>query len=185
IFIGNVVTNCINRDRIEWTGATPKAIEMADFVACEDPWFRPVDIKLGPDGALYVADFYNRIIGHYEVPLDHPGRDREKGRIWRIVYRGENKQVPPTKVSDLTKLATPELVNRLRNTNLMVRMQAMDLLVERGGKDVIKETRALFDSTTDYPAVQALWVLERLGALTEKDLDRSLSASWHLIRIHA
>src|SRR5262249_18488186 len=64
-------------------------------------------------------------------------------------------------------------------------MQAMDLLVERGGKDVIKETRALFDSTTDYPAVQALWVLERLGALTEKDLDRSLSASWNLIRIHA
>src|SRR5262249_34852537 len=44
--------------------------------------------KLGPDGALYVADFYNRIIGHYEVPLTHPGRDRERGRIWRIVYRG-------------------------------------------------------------------------------------------------
>ena len=43
-------------------------------------------VKLGPDGALYVADFYNRIIGHYEVPLDHPGRDHERGRIWRIVY---------------------------------------------------------------------------------------------------
>ena len=43
--------------------------------SADDPWFRPVDLQLGPDGALYVADFYNRIIGHYEVPLDHPGRD--------------------------------------------------------------------------------------------------------------
>ena len=58
----------------------------------DDPWFRPVDIELGPDGALYVADFYNRIIGHYEVPLTHPGRDRERGRIWRIVYRGNGRQ---------------------------------------------------------------------------------------------
>jgi putative heme-binding domain-containing protein len=47
-----------------------------------------VDIQLGPDNALYIADFYNKIIGHYEVPLDHPGRDRERGRIWRVVKKG-------------------------------------------------------------------------------------------------
>ena len=88
VFIGNVVTNRINHDRIEWHGSTPKGIEQPDFVWSEDNWFRPVDIELGPDGALYVADFYNRIIGHYEVPLTHPGRDRTSGRIWRIVYRG-------------------------------------------------------------------------------------------------
>ncbi len=51
--------------------------------------------KFGPDGALYIADFYNRIIGHYEVPLDHPGRDRERGRIWRVAYRGPDGQNPP------------------------------------------------------------------------------------------
>ena len=78
VFIGNVVTNRINHDRIEWHGSTPKAIEQPDFVWSEDNWFRPVDIELGPDGALYVADFYNRIIGHYEVPLTHPGRDRDQ-----------------------------------------------------------------------------------------------------------
>ena len=55
-----------------------RAIEQPDFVWSEDNWFRPVDIELGPDGALYVADFYNRIIGHYEVPLTHPGRDRDQ-----------------------------------------------------------------------------------------------------------
>src|SRR5207248_1842143 len=80
VFIGNVVTNRVNRDRVEWHGSSPKGIEQPDFLTSDDPWFRPVDIKLGPDGALYVADFYNRIIGHYEVPLTHPGRDRERGR---------------------------------------------------------------------------------------------------------
>ena len=88
LLIGNPVTSKINHDRIEFRGSSPVAIEQPDFVTSDDPWFRPVDLCLGPDGALYVADFYNKIIGHYEVPLDHPGRDRERGRIWRIVRKG-------------------------------------------------------------------------------------------------
>jgi putative heme-binding domain-containing protein len=85
LFLGNVVTSKINHDHVTFTGSTPKANEQPDFLTSDDPWFRPVDLTLGPDNALYIADFYNRIIGHYEVPLDHPGRDRERGRIWRIV----------------------------------------------------------------------------------------------------
>src|SRR5205814_2319036 len=88
IFTGNVMTSRVNRDAVTFTGSTPLANERPDFVATDDPWFRPVNLQLGPDGALYMADFYNRIIGHYEVPLTHPGRDRERGRIWRIVYKG-------------------------------------------------------------------------------------------------
>src|SRR4030088_2646351 len=84
LFIGNVVTNRINRDRLERHGSTYRGIAMPDFLASAAPWFRPVDIKLGPDGALWVADFYTRIIGHYEVPLKHPLRTNEHGRIWRI-----------------------------------------------------------------------------------------------------
>ncbi len=90
LFNGNPVTQRINRDRLEWHGSTPKAIRMPDFLTCDDPWFRPVNLKLGPDGALYIADFYNPIIGHYEVPLTHPSRDHTHGRIWRVVWRGEN-----------------------------------------------------------------------------------------------
>ncbi|OYW21257.1 MAG: dehydrogenase, partial [Planctomycetales bacterium 12-60-4] len=78
LIIGNPVTGRINRDTLEIHGSTYKAIEQPDFLTCDDPWFRPVDIQLAPDGSLYVADFYNRIIGHYEVPLTHPGRDRER-----------------------------------------------------------------------------------------------------------
>ncbi len=89
LFNGNPVTRRINRDRLEWHGSTPKAIRMPDFLTCDDPWFRPIQVKLGPDGALYIADFYNPIIGHYEFPLADPRRDRKHGRIWRVVWRGE------------------------------------------------------------------------------------------------
>ncbi|MGL6075681.1 MAG: PVC-type heme-binding CxxCH protein [Fimbriiglobus sp.] len=83
--LGNVVTNRINSDKIVWKGSTPVAEEMPDLVSSSDPWFRPTDIKVGPDGAIYFADFYNRIIGHYEVDLNHPLRDKDRGRIWRVV----------------------------------------------------------------------------------------------------
>ena len=85
MFLGNCVTSKVNHDKITFTGSTPKANEQPDFITSDDPWFRPVDLQLGPDNALYIADFYNKIIGHYEVPLDHPGRDKERGRIWRVV----------------------------------------------------------------------------------------------------
>jgi glucose/arabinose dehydrogenase len=78
---GNVMTSRLNRNEVYFNGATAKGRELSDFMTSNDPWFRPVDIQLGPDGNLYVADFYNKIIGHYEVRLDHPERDRTSGRI--------------------------------------------------------------------------------------------------------
>jgi putative heme-binding domain-containing protein len=95
MLLGNCVTSKVNHDKITFTGTTPQAREKPDFITSEDPWFRPVDLQLGPDNALYVADFYNRIIGHYEVPLNHPGRDRERGRIWRVVKTGAAKNPRP------------------------------------------------------------------------------------------
>ena len=84
ILLGNCVASRINQDKVVFNGSTPHAQELPDFLTSDDLWFRPVDLQIGPDKALYVADFYNRIIGHYEVPLDHKGRDRERGRIWRV-----------------------------------------------------------------------------------------------------
>jgi putative heme-binding domain-containing protein len=84
MFIGNVVTNKINADRIVWRGGSPVAIEAPDLLSSSDPWFRPTDLKVGPDGGIYVADFYNKIIGHYEVDLKHPQRDKMRGRIWKL-----------------------------------------------------------------------------------------------------
>ena len=98
ILSGNVMTSRLNRNRLSYQGATARGRELSDFLTSDDPWFRPVDLQLGPDGHLYVADFYNRIIGHYEVPLDHPQRDRTSGRIWQIRYVGESgRPADPTR----------------------------------------------------------------------------------------
>lgn len=98
---GNVMTCRINRNQLTYQGATAKAIAMPDLLTSDDPWFRPVDLQFGPDGCLYVADFYNKIIGHYEVPLDHPDRDRTSGRIWRIRWNGDEAAIDPSKGNEL------------------------------------------------------------------------------------
>ena len=137
VFIGNVVTNRINRDTIDWHGSTPKGILQPDFLSSDDPWFRPVDLKLGPDGALYVADFYNKIIGHYEVSLTHPGRDRERGRVWRIVYRGEDGKRPIPPLPNFAEMDVSALTNELSSPNFARRVLATNQLVSDGGNEVV------------------------------------------------
>jgi putative heme-binding domain-containing protein len=131
-FLGNVTANRINLDKIEFTGSTPRAVERPDFLVTGDMWFRPVDIKLGPDGALYVSDFYNKIIGHYEVDLKHPGRDKFRGRIWRIIWRGpDGKGDAPKMMADLTKAPIHNVHLAIGDQNLTVRMLATQQLIER------------------------------------------------------
>ena len=89
-FGGNVVTGRVNRNQLMYQGSSMRAREESDFLIPSDPWFRPVHLQFGPDGGLYIADFYNRIIGHYEVDLNHPGRDRTRGRIWKVVFTGHD-----------------------------------------------------------------------------------------------
>ena len=127
LFVCNPVTGRVNHDWLAAYGSSYRAIERPDFLTCDDPWFRPVDSKVGPDGALYIADFYNRIIGHYEVPLTHPQRDRTRGRIWRIVYDGPagRRHVPGP---DLTRQSISELITSLNHPNLTIRNLATQQL---------------------------------------------------------
>ncbi len=188
LFLGDVVENRINAYRIDWTGATPKAT-FEPFLTSSDPWFRPVDIKLGPDGCLYFADFYNRIIGHYEVDLKHPGRDRDKGRIWRIVYRGLDGKSGPQPVVNLAKADVKSLVKALGSANLTVRLQATHQLVARGGKEAVAALQPIIEDIAregdGARKAHALWVLERLGKLDDNVLASASSASEKMVRVHA
>ncbi|MBL8827344.1 MAG: c-type cytochrome [Planctomycetaceae bacterium] len=184
LFIGNPITAQINHDRLKWHGSTSEAIEQPDFLSCDDRWFRPVDVKLGPDGALYIADFYNCIIGHYEVPLDHPQRDRHRGRIWRVVYKGDNTQKVPPPI-DLTKLDRRKLVDRLADENLAVRMLASQVLHGRMDEETRKLLQTMADfSPNDDQRVAALWLVERQGGAIADQL-HFIEQAPSLVKVHA
>ncbi len=187
--IGNVVTNRINMDKIEWHGSTPRGIEQPDFVWSEDNWFRPVSMQIGPDGAMYVSDFYNRIIGHYEVPLTHPGRDRTSGRIWRIVYKGDgSRPIPSPEAVDRTRSSVDELIEDLKNPILPVRVSATNQLVARGGEEAVKKLkeRSLSREAGATAQVHALWALERFAALDDETLMATVgNAASEAVAIHA
>ncbi len=179
---GNVVTCRIDRDKIEYHGSTPKAIEMPDFLASDDPWFRPDALYLGPDGALYVSDFYNRIIGHYEVPLTDPRRDYERGRLWRISYKATKPRV-----FDISKSDAPQLIAALNDTNLTARILAMNELSDRLGKDAVDPVTAMLkdSKSTSLQKAHGLWVLFRLNALPADLLTAAAKDSDPMVRTHA
>lgn len=197
MFVGNVMTNVIHRDIPEWRGSSPWVEKPTDFVSCDDWWFRPVDLQLGPDGGLYVADFYNCIIGHYEVDLKHPRRDRHRGRIWRVVWQGTDGPAATGTPSDLTRLGTDKLVDLLGDGNATVRRLAYDTLLARasapgGDRDgiaallerVIAASPAPAAASIDERRALAVWGLARLGRLSGDTLARAASDPASVVRVH-
>lgn len=204
-FGGNVMTGRINRNSLRQIGSTVEAREEPDFVVSSDPWFRPVDLQIGPDGALYVADFYNRIIGHYEVDLNHPGRDRHRGRIWKIRYTGSPNRRGSARgsiASDSSKdglsqieesengLAwlpptVQDLTSKLGSENLQVRMRATDTLVDAYPHIAGNAARQLLTSDNALQVVQAAWILQRTDQLSIVDMNLLLHAKDELVREHA
>lgn len=187
LFVGNVMTSRVHCDSLHWQGSTVRAKAEPDFLTTDDSWFRPVDLRIGPDGALYIADFYNRIIGHYEVPLDHPGRDRHRGRIWRVVYTGsKTTQRRGSGSMDLKRANVAQLIDALKHPNLTHRMLATDQLSDRIGTTAINELDSLArNSSHSNASVHALWALERLDRLTEEHLTIASRNPNTLTRIHA
>jgi putative heme-binding domain-containing protein len=182
MFVGNVQTSRLNQDAITFHGSSSKGQELPDFLSTDDPWFRPVDQSWGPDGALYVADFYNKIIGHYEVPLTHPGRDRERGRLWRIVYRGKDGALPkPELPADVAGL-----VKELGSGNPTRRTLALNELCDRiRGEAVAPLRTAIAKPLNGLQKANALWALFRLGEFTDALLLSALADGDPLVRTHA
>ena len=193
-FHGNVMTSRINRNSLQRTGASISAREEPDLLISGDPWFRPSDLVLGPDDALYVADFYNKIIGHYEVKLDDPRRDRLRGRIWRIVYRGSDESSEDTRqgIRKSPPLNTlDEQLRALGASNQTLRTLAREALIARGsvnapqrpavlrGLDAASNDRARVDRR-----IESLWALHRLGAVDTARLTRALDDGEPRVRTH-
>ena len=198
-YSGNVMTSRINCNKPEYHGSTIKAIEQPDFLSTADPWFRPVDIHIGPDGAMYILDFYNRIIGHYEVPLPHPGRDRTSGRIWRVAYKGEGTgdrrqgtgasavgnalRGVPGGGRDLTRLTIPQLIDQLDSPQLEHRVRVLNYLLDAHGKECLPSAGTAPVSPPQKVAL--IWMLERLGSFDASRFEVMAAHSDRTVRVHA
>lgn len=203
-YLGNVMTSRVNRDSLVTSGSSARAVEQPDFVISKDPWFRPVDIQAGPDGALYIADFYNRIIGHYEVALDHAGRDRHRGRIWRVTYVGENGrgsggenassgQTAGTlnSVKDLTRAEIDTLIHESQTPDIPRKLQIITELVNRLHGET-KQTavsamrqKLIRSDLHEESRIALLWALYRGQILTENEILEATNSTSEQVRIHA
>ncbi len=173
VFISEPVHNLVHREVLEPDGVSFTSHRAPDeqdreFLASTDNWFRPTMLKTGPDGALYIADFYRFVLEHPEwiAPETQARLDlragADKGRIWRVVPENQ----PRRKVPNLAKLNTTELVAALDSPSGWQRDTAQRLLVERQDKAAMKPLETLGKSAVNPKVrVQALCTLEGLNAL--------------------
>ncbi len=113
------------------------AKEKTALVSCEDGNFRPVDVQFGPDGALYIVDWHNALIGHLQHNLRDPSRDHSHGRIWRVTYAGR-PLVQPAKIAGES---IPALLELLKAYEDRTRYRARRELAERDSDQVIAELK--------------------------------------------
>jgi putative membrane-bound dehydrogenase-like protein len=174
-FVNEPTGHVVHQNRTVRTGSDYNDKEAFNFLAGADEWVSPVFSQVGPDGALWIADWYSFIIQHNPTPVgwkngagnayDHDLRDFTHGRIYRVGWNAAQAYTP-------VQLNTPEAcVAALQHSNLFWRLQAQRLLVERGQKDVVPALlKVLATAKTDEiglapGAIHALRTLEGLGAL--------------------
>jgi putative membrane-bound dehydrogenase-like protein len=169
-FVCDPANNLIHRDVLNPVGVLFRAVRGdhdCEFLASTDRWFRPVFLATGPDGCLYVADFYREII---ETPLSLPEDiqqkndlgSRERGRLWRIAPA----QYKPIRRPALTNANNAELVDLLTDLNAWRRLTAQRLLIERRAIDLdtIQRLFAVAGATSNpIPCKHALATLKGLG----------------------
>lgn len=150
---------------IERALSTFQTRDVGYAVTSADPWFKPVDIKLGPDGALYVADWYDFQVNHWR---NYQGNmDASNGRVYRLKAKGAH----PAKIENLGDLSSARLIEALSNPNRWARQTAVRLLADRRDPSLAPQLRELVRRGRGQGALEALWALNAsLGQLSDADL---------------
>jgi putative membrane-bound dehydrogenase-like protein len=161
---GNLLSNAVHWHKLEEYKSGFKASHGGALVTTDDTWFRPVALLLGPDGCIYVADWYDKRAAHLD-PVDT--WHKSSGRIYRIEYQGGPKYEP----FDLRKKPTAELAELLKHPNKWWRAEARRLIAERGDSGVHAKLRKWLLDETGPLALEALWTLASSEGWMEEDFE--------------
>jgi hypothetical protein len=178
-FVSEPTVHTLGQFAMAPAGADFKALNKFNLVGSRDEWTIPIQAEVGPDGAVWMIDWYNYVPQHNLGPFaEHweagknnayvtPLRDKERGRIYRIRWKGAPAYTPLR----LDRATPAQLVETLRHDNQLWRMHAQRLLVERGQRDVVPALIALVQDRSldalglNVGALHALWTLHGLGIL--------------------
>src|SRR2546426_2668702 len=193
-FVCEPAGNLIHRACIEADGSALKihrapGEEKTEFAASTDAWSHPMNLTHGPDGSIWVTDYYREIIEDYSAIPRHlqqqygvyAGHDR--GRIYRLTHR----EAPPAPAADMSTLDTKAIARECASPLFWRRQTAQRLLVERGERNAAPGLRELLADRNAGPSavIIALRTLDQLGALTPSDVRPFISNADPAIRIHA
>ncbi|PYV10336.1 MAG: dehydrogenase, partial [Acidobacteria bacterium] len=160
----SILTNAVYWYDVERNGSTFATRHVGDLLVSDDPWFRPVDLTTGPDGAVYVADWYDIRATHNNTREDT--WDKTSGRIYRIDY--PRTRPARRKKLRLSEESSTELVARLEHPNEWFHREARRILAERRDPSLIPFLRqAVFRATTDHLALEYLWTLYTTGGFDD------------------
>jgi len=178
-----LLNNCIGfqgvlQYRMHEEGSGYAAEPVTPLLRSSDVNFRPVDLQFGPDGALYVLDWYNPLVGHMQHSIRDPNRDKNHGRIWRVTYK-KNPLVKPAAISGQP---IPRLLDLLKEYEDRTRYRVRQELRDRPTEDVLAAVDAWTaqldqaDPNYEHHLLEALWVKQHHDVLDQKLLKTLLSA---------
>jgi putative heme-binding domain-containing protein len=156
---GGFLQNSVYWFQILDDGSGFRVKDLPVLILSRSPAFRAVDVRMGPDGAIYIADWYNPIIGHYQASFRHPDRDKAHGRIWRVTARGRAS----VKAPNLTAMTTSELLDQLKSSERWPRVQSRRLLADRPAEEVLAATAAWLLTLDPADPVYGRLLIEAIG----------------------
>jgi len=161
VFAANSLHNRVMASQLIPDTSTYRTEDMPPIVLTQDRWFRPVDIKVGPDGCVYLADWYDSRLTHVD-PRDN--WHKTSGRIYRL----KPSNFEPIKPFDLSKQTNEELLEKMGHTNKWFRQKAVQVIGERGDQSMVPALLKIAKDENDDRALEALWALNQLGAFDEQ-----------------